>query len=251
IQKRGGLCYELNGFEVVLASATIWTDSFWGADRTHSIVLFYSEDKLYLVDSGTGTNLPMKPVLLDGEPVTSSVGAFRLRQDETGNGTVVAEWLSEDGWIWQYGFYPEARPLPDELNRSKKMIHEMKESPFNKALLIAKSLPDGTVSINEERMSRKWIGGNGLVEKEERIEFENNGEKLKAVKEYASEATLNKVKSYLDQSFNYLTSRDKTGKPKLDDLSTSIHFWLFSLKHRTQLICLTILLPAVFSIILS
>src|SRR5699024_6801982 len=80
IQKRGGLCYELNGFEVVLASATIWTDSFWGADRTHSIVLFYSEDKLYLVDSGTGTNLPMKPVLLDGEPVTSSVGAFRLRQ---------------------------------------------------------------------------------------------------------------------------------------------------------------------------
>src|SRR5699024_5495016 len=128
IQKRGGLCYELNGFlyyvlkalgfEVVLASATIWTGSFWGADRTHSIVLFYSEDKLYLVDSGTGTNLPMKPVLLDGEPVTSSVGAFRLRQDETENGTVVAERLSEDGWIWQYGFSPEARSLPDELNRS-------------------------------------------------------------------------------------------------------------------------------------
>src|SRR5699024_2675794 len=137
------------------------------------------------------SNLTMPPVRADGEHVTSSVGASRLREDETGIGTVVEECLSEDGWIWQYGFYPEARPLQDELKRSKEMIHEMKESSFNKALLIAKSLPDGTVSINEERMSRKWIGGNGLVEKEERIEFENNGEKLKAVKEYASEATLN------------------------------------------------------------
>src|SRR5699024_6551548 len=125
IQKRGGLCYELNGFEVVLASATIWTDSFWGADRTHSIVLFYSEDKLYLIDCRSGSQLEIKRVLIDREPVTSSFDSFRLRQYETGNGTVVSEWLSEDGCIWKYGFYTEERTLPDELNHSKKMIHEM------------------------------------------------------------------------------------------------------------------------------
>ncbi len=208
-QKRGGLCYEINGalylvlkklgFNVRLGSATVWSKEGWIIDRTHTVVMLYIHDELYLLDSGSGTNLSIRPLALNGEPVQSPVGIFRLRTENTERGSIVSEKLTEDGWILRYAFYPMPVELSDDLNRIKDMIHDHPESPFNKEVLVARTLEDGTVSINNERLSRKWVNKEGFLKREERIEFKNNSGLLEAIKEYASKSTYEAAKSYLNQ----------------------------------------------------
>src|SRR5699024_5197885 len=167
-QQRGGLCYELNGalymllqdlgFDVTLSAATVWSeaDKDWIIDRTHTIILFYKNNQMYLLDSGSGTNLYIQPLPLDGEPVQSPVDIFRFRTKETERGSIVSEKLTENGWLTRYALHPVAVEFPGDLNRIKDMIHTHPDSPFNKELLIAGTLKDGTVSINEKRCNRKW-----------------------------------------------------------------------------------------------
>ena len=61
------------GFDVTLSAATVWSDADkdWIIDRTHTIILFYKNNQMYLLDSGSGTNLSIQLLLLDSEPVQS------------------------------------------------------------------------------------------------------------------------------------------------------------------------------------
>jgi len=77
------------------------------------------------------------------------------------------------------------------------MIHTHPESPFNKELLIAGTLQDGTVSINERRCSRKWVIELGFVDRNERVEFNDKQEMLQLVEKYSSPATLEATKKYI------------------------------------------------------
>lgn len=207
-QKRGGLSYELNGslylilkalgYNARLASATVWSKESWIIDRTHTIILFYTHKQLYLLDSGSGTNLSIKPLTLNGEPVQSPAGIFRLRTETTERGSIVSEKLTEKGWVLCYAFYPKPVDLYEDLNRIKDMIHHHPDSPFNKEIIVAKTLEDGTVSINSERLSRKPINKQGLVEREEHTEFRNKTELLQAIKQYASKATYQAAENYLN-----------------------------------------------------
>lgn len=91
--RRGGVCYELNGllylllkelqFPVRLAAATVWSESGWSLDRTHTMILWENKEGLYVVDSGFSTNLPEQPVRIDGPSVTASAGTFRIRSEQT------------------------------------------------------------------------------------------------------------------------------------------------------------------------
>ncbi len=167
-EKRGGLCYELNGLlylllkelglNAQLSAATMRVDDQWGLDRTHAIVLYEENDILYLLDSGSGNNLPLQPLALDGPEVKTPSGTYRLRTKKTERGSIICEYLTENGWALRFAFDPKEIPW-DELNRMKKLIHTDEKSPFNRTLLIAQSLSDGTISLTEERFRRRWTNG--------------------------------------------------------------------------------------------
>lgn len=207
-QKRGGLCYEINGslylvlktlgFNVELGSATVWSKEGWIIDRTHTIILLYTNEQLYLLDSGSGTNLSIRPLPLNGGTIQSPVGIYRLRTEKTERGSIVSEKYTAEGWILRYAFYPRPVDFYEDLNRIKDMIHNHPESPFNKGILVAKTLENSTISINNERLSRKWINKQGLVEREERTEFTNKLELLQAIKQYASKSTYQAAQNYLN-----------------------------------------------------
>src|SRR5690625_3580541 len=84
-----------------------------------------------------------------------------------------------------------------DLNRIKKMIHTDPNSLFRKQILIARSLSDGTATINHQRLSRKYINEAGLVGTEDRTEFNTKGDLLAAVKQYASWSTYQAVETYI------------------------------------------------------
>lgn len=185
-QGRGGLCYEMNalqhlilrelGFDVFLASGTVSSGEGWATDRTHVLNLLWREDKLYGIDSGFGSNLPLQPIELDGSFATSSAGSFRLRSFETEKGSIVFQSKGEKGWETRYAFYPEKVGWED-LNRIKWEIHNSTNSAFNRELLIAQLLPEGTISVNEERLQIK-----GRQTESQRVPFSTYDEMLKSIK---------------------------------------------------------------------
>lgn len=198
-KNRGGLCYELNGtlhlvlkdlgFDVALAAATVWEDG-WIIDRTHTINLYQKDDRLYLLDSGSGSNLYLCPLELDGEPVTSPAGTFRLRTETTERGSIVSEKLTDKGWVLRYAFYPTEVGW-DDLDRIKDLIHHHPESPFNHKLLIAKTLENGTVSITNDRLRQKLDG------KDFTIPFHHTDEMLMKIEQFASSSTYEAAVAYV------------------------------------------------------
>lgn len=188
--ERGGLCYELNGllhivlrklsFNVSLAAATVWTGQEWGLDRTHTINLFEYKENLYLIDSGSGNNLALAPLALDGRTITSPSGSYRLRSQKTEKGSMLCERWSEEGWTKHCAFEPDIVGWKD-LNRVKELIHTHPDSPFNKTMLVAKTVEDGTFSINKERFSRKWMDGRTKT-----IRFDRRSDLLEQVKLHAA-----------------------------------------------------------------
>src|SRR5699024_8932510 len=108
-----------------------------------------------------------------------------------------SEKLTENGWVTRYAFHPEAVDFPEDLNRIYDMIHTLPESTFNTELLIAGTLQDGTVSINERRCSRKWLIDLGFVAGMKRAELHEKQEMLQLVEKYSSPATLEATKKYI------------------------------------------------------
>ena len=76
IQKRGGLCYELNsllyyflmdcGFQVYKVAGTVYDlyDNKWKPDDGHVIIILHHNNKDYVIDAGFASHLPLHPVLL-------------------------------------------------------------------------------------------------------------------------------------------------------------------------------------------
>ncbi len=203
LKGRGGLCYELNalqhlllkelGFNVYLTSATVAAETGWATDRTHVMNLFWKEGKLYLIDSGFGSNLPLQPVELDGPSVTSPAGSFRLRTSETEKGTIVLQTKINKGWNTRYAFFPEKAEW-DDLDRIKKEIHTSSKSAFNRELLIARLLPKATLSVNEERLQIKRIEG-----EDQRILFSTDQEMLKNIKSNFNEPIYQAAVQYVQR----------------------------------------------------
>ncbi|WP_144460985.1 arylamine N-acetyltransferase family protein [Siminovitchia fortis] len=201
LKGRGGLCYELNalqhlllkelGFDVYLATATVSTETGWATDRTHVMNLLWKEEKLYLIDSGFGSNLPLQPVELDGPPVHSPAGNFRLRTCETEKGSIVLQAENDKGWNTRYAFFPE-KVRWEDLNRIKTEIHNSPKSSFNRELLIARMLPEATLSVNEERLQIKGTEG-----EDQRIMFTTEDEMLRNIKIRFSESIYQAAGQYV------------------------------------------------------
>lgn len=106
VKKEGGLCYELNsilnfflaenGFNVFLVRGVIYnnvTHEWLTLGRTHAANFLMYEDQMYLIATGFGGNLPLKPVPLNGESVTSDSGEFRIKKVDNEHGDYILEIL--------------------------------------------------------------------------------------------------------------------------------------------------------------
>ena len=181
VKKEGGLCYELNsifyfflienGFNAILARGVIYENTaqqYLTLGRTHVTILITHEEQMYLIDTGFGGNLPLKPVPLTGETVTSNNGEFRIKKVNSEHGEYVLEMkLKHKDTDWKIGYAFDSKKLINdvsEFNEIQKIIAEHPESPFNKNPLITRLTTEGNLTLTNTSFTQRI---DGIVIKEE------------------------------------------------------------------------------------
>ncbi|MCP8971054.1 arylamine N-acetyltransferase family protein [Ectobacillus ponti] len=170
----GGLCYELNGllyfvlqengFSNVLVRGVVYNpvrQEWSGTGRTHVVNLLPYESELYLIDSGFGSNIPLAPVPLTGETVTSPNGEFRARPLHTEHGDFVFEMkIKHKDADWQLGYaFDSIRPAePSELSEIQAVIRAHPASSFNKTPLLTRLTEGGSVTLTHASLT-EWKHG--------------------------------------------------------------------------------------------
>ncbi|ANY67757.1 arylamine N-acetyltransferase [Paenibacillus sp. BIHB 4019] len=173
--QEGGLCYEINallylflienGFNAVLARGVVYnhdTQAYFTLGRTHLTILLTYEEQTYLLDSGFGGNLPLKPVPLTGETLTSSNGQFRIKKEDSEHGDYLLEMkLKHKDTDWKVGYaFDSQKQLADltECNDIRQIVFEHPESRFNKQPLITQITDDGSVTLTDTSFTQ-WKDG--------------------------------------------------------------------------------------------
>lgn len=153
IKNEGGLCYELNtllyyfllenGFSVSLARGVVFDHqrhAFAEIGRTHVTILLDYDGRTYVVDTGFGGNLPLRPVPLSGEIVSSFNGDFRIQKHESEHGDYVLEMkLKHKDTEWKTGYAFHSQRLVHDFNEMNEVQKTITESPLatlNKGLLL-------------------------------------------------------------------------------------------------------------------
>jgi N-hydroxyarylamine O-acetyltransferase len=172
-QNEGGLCYELNtilylflieiGFNPTLIRGGTYNPSKqqWSeTGNTHVVNLITHHAQVYLVDTGFGGNLPLKPVPLSGESVSSSNGEFRVERAESEHGDYILYMkLNRKDEDWKIGYaFDSRKPIQNisELNEVQRIIMEHPESPFNKKPLITKITDKGNITLTDTSFTQ-WV----------------------------------------------------------------------------------------------
>lgn len=175
VKNEGGLCYELNallylflienGFNACLARGVVYDNvkqKYPSFDRTHLTILLNHNNQNYLIDTGFGANLPLMPVPLTGEQVTSKNGDFKIKNEITEYGDFVLFLkLKHKELNWRIGFaFDSQNSITDLLgcNEIQTIIAEHQESPFNKNALINKLTNEGSVTLTNTTFTQ-WING--------------------------------------------------------------------------------------------
>lgn len=181
VNNEGGLCYELNtllyyflienGFHVTLCYGTVYrhdVQAFSTMERTHVTILLKCEEQTYLIDTGFGGNLPLKPVPLTGETVTSLSGESRVQQVHSQYGDYVLEQkLKHKNTHWMIGYaFDSQNPITDaaECNYIQRNIAEHPDSRFNKHRLITKMTKGGNITLTDHSFTQ-W--DHGIMKKED------------------------------------------------------------------------------------
>ncbi|MGG3884573.1 arylamine N-acetyltransferase family protein [Brevibacillus panacihumi] len=193
-QNQGGLCYELNpllylflkenGLDVALTNGVVYqneSQEYQRLGRTHVAILLRHAGSTYLLDTGFGGNLPLKPVPLTGETISSFNGEFRVRKEKSEHGDHVLELkLKHKDADWRIGYAFDSRiELPDlsACNLIQKIIAEHPESPFNKTPLITKLTETGSLTLTNHSFTR-WENGSMTKEDVESESFSELAKKL-------------------------------------------------------------------------
>ncbi|WP_026572981.1 arylamine N-acetyltransferase family protein [Bacillus sp. UNC438CL73TsuS30] len=174
-QHEGGLCYELNGilhlfllengFDAKLIYGVVYDHNHqrWSTTgKTHVATLITCNEQQYLVDTGFGANLPLKPVPLSGEVVTSNNGEFRVVKTETEHGDYIFYMKlkhKDKDWKIGYAFNTKATITNHaDLTGVQKIIIEHPESSFNKKPLITRLTDRGSMTLTDSSIT-EWIDG--------------------------------------------------------------------------------------------
>jgi len=175
VNKEGGLCYELNsifyfflienGFDASLVRGVIYDNTnqaYSTIGRTHVAILVTHKKQTYLIDTGFGGNLPLKPVPITGEPVTSNNGEFRVNKGDSEFGDYVLEMkLKHKDMNWKIGYAFDSKKLINdvsEFNEIQTIIAKHQESPFNKKPLITRLTSTGNLTLTDTSFTQ-WIDG--------------------------------------------------------------------------------------------
>ncbi|GHH99194.1 arylamine N-acetyltransferase family protein [Neobacillus kokaensis] len=186
-KNQGGLCYELNpllyyyllehGFNAALVTGVVFNqgrEEYTTLGRTHVAILLDYEGERYLIDTGFGGNLPLKPVPLSGETVSSSNGEFRIKKADIEQGDYVLEMkLKHKDSDWRTGYAFDSRnPLKDSanLNEIQTIITEHPESSFNKHPLLTRLTESGNITLTDSTFTQ-WMDGNVTKENIDQARF--------------------------------------------------------------------------------
>ncbi|AOH53472.1 arylamine N-acetyltransferase [Peribacillus muralis] len=178
VRNEGGVCYELNAalyffleendFEVSLIRGVIYNQGWMTIGRTHVAILLKHDGQTYLVDTGFGGNLPLKPVPLNGDTIISRNGEFRIKKENTEHGDHILELkLKYKDADWKIGYAFDSSNLVgnvSELNEVQTIIKEDPQSPFNKHPLITRLTNGGNITLTDTSFTQ-W--DDGKVKKEE------------------------------------------------------------------------------------
>ncbi|MGD7050329.1 arylamine N-acetyltransferase [Rossellomorea marisflavi] len=175
VRGEGGLCYDLNGllylylkeagFSVTLVRGVVYHQGkgdFHDIGRTHVLILLEHGGESWVVDGGFGGNIPLKPVPLTGEVVTSANGDFRIAKEDISHGDYILQMkLSYRSDEWQKGYaFDTTKPVTDlnELAEVQKTVSVHPESPFNRSPLLTKRTDTGSVTLTKGSMT-EWKDG--------------------------------------------------------------------------------------------
>ena len=181
-RNEGGLCYELNpllyffllenGFDVSMRRGIVFspeTKTFAGTGPTHVTILLRHAGLAYLVDTGFGGYLPLRPVPLNGDTVISSNGEFRIRpaiNENAMHGDLVFELkqrYKDDDWRVGYVFNSPHPISTVECEEIRKVIAEHPASIFNQRPLVTRLTERGSVTLTDTSLT---LMENGSVTKE-------------------------------------------------------------------------------------
>lgn len=173
-RKEGGLCYELNpmfyyyllenGFDAYLADGVVYNHAaqdYHQLGRTHVTILVNHNNQTYLIDTGFGANLPLRPVPLSGESVTSNNGEFRVKKQQTAYGDYCLEMkLKHKDRDWKIGYAFDSRtPITEStLNGIQTIISEHPKSSFNKHPLLTRLTNNGNITLTNNSFTQ-WAEG--------------------------------------------------------------------------------------------
>lgn len=190
VKKEGGVCYEMNTLlyhfllenelDVALVRArsyTIATRSWSQAGRTHILTLLTHNGEKYVIDTGFGVNLPLKPVPLNGDVTSSRNGDFRISKVEHEDGDYFLELKlknRDEDWVSGY-IFDSTHFLNDEaeLNEVQQIIVDHPLSPFNKSPLVTLLTDDGNMILTESSFTRR-NDGNELKMEIDAVSFRQN-----------------------------------------------------------------------------
>jgi N-hydroxyarylamine O-acetyltransferase len=172
VRNEGGLCYELNpllyfflienGFHASLVRGMVFNQpsQTWSpTGRTHAAILLSYEKQNYLIDTGFGVKLPLKPVPLNGQAVRSANGEFRMEPTNSGEYRLVMR-LNQDN-DWNIGYCIDTRhPVRDltELDEIQEIIRVHSDSAFNKRPLIAMLTNRGSNTLTDSSFTQMANG---------------------------------------------------------------------------------------------
>lgn len=180
-RNEGGLCYDLNGLlylflkenglDVQLVRGAVYVSDASGysaTGRTHAAIILNEEGEKYLVDTGFGGNLPLRPVPLNGSEISSPNGEFRVKKVDSEFGDYLLEMkLKYKDSDWRIGYAFDSRePVENvrELSEMKKIITEHLQSAFNKKPLLTRVTASGSMVLTETSFTQWTEDG---VKKEE------------------------------------------------------------------------------------
>lgn len=172
VRNEGGLCYELNpllyfylrdyGFDVSMMRGIVYNAearAFAGTGPTHVTLLLRHQDMTYLVDTGFGGFLPLRPVPLNGDHVESTNGEFRVRP-ATGENAVHGDLVFElkqryKDSDWRVGYvFNSRKPITTaECEEIRRIIAEHPASIFNTRPLATKLTERGSITLTDTSLT--------------------------------------------------------------------------------------------------
>lgn len=165
-EKRGGLCYELNGlfyhllarlgFEVFLGSASVFDEDSLSEEFDHMIIFVRVEDKTYLCDVGFGSSFT------EPRQLTTNVSQLDYTKYYKFETTPDDEWVlksSDDNSDFKsvYQFLIKPRQLIEFLHRCN-YHQESENSKFTRQKLITQLFPEGRVTLTDKKLRVNLYG---------------------------------------------------------------------------------------------